>query len=236
VRNLLICALVGLIALFSDFANRQIATYRISCGSFEGVRAQFATNPISQPDEKNRLIKKEDAISGLRLELTFSTGHSQATVTTFGNENTSGAVQSFSVNRIECGEVISFVGVDPRDGSTNLLSIFSQEPPSMDGSYEQNLRRRSNRTRKNVRRDLQPSQIVSFGHGLRGDAMKVQPHIALLALLIAIWPHSLAAQGVTVLMFGAGRNSCAHWGSSDCAGSNGQRRNDQRSRNAARQA
>jgi hypothetical protein len=38
---------------------------------------------------------------------------SEASVTTFGNENTAGVVQSFSANRIDGGEVISFVGVNP---------------------------------------------------------------------------------------------------------------------------
>jgi hypothetical protein len=102
----------------------QNTTFRISCERFEGVRAQFAAHPASPPEQKNRLIKQEDAISGVRLVLTFSTAGTGGSVTTFGNVNTDGGVQSFAVNRLADGDVLSFVGTDPKDGSTNLLTVF----------------------------------------------------------------------------------------------------------------
>jgi hypothetical protein len=125
-RIALTSSLAGLLLLFSHDANGQTETYRIACGSFDGVRAQFAANPISPPTERNRLVKKEDAISGLKLELTFSTADPQATITTSGNVNNPG-VASFPATRVGGGEVISFIAIDPQDGSTNLLSIFPQQ-------------------------------------------------------------------------------------------------------------
>jgi hypothetical protein len=112
---------------FNHCANGQTETYRITCGSFDGIRAQFAANPISPATERNRLVKKEDAISGLNLDLTFSTADPQVTVTLSGNVNNPG-VGSFPATRVgRGGEVISFIGIDPADGSTKLLSIFPQQ-------------------------------------------------------------------------------------------------------------
>jgi hypothetical protein len=50
----------------------------------------------------------------------------QATVTMSDNVNNPG-VASFPVTRVGGGEVISFIGIDPQDGSTNLFSIFPQQ-------------------------------------------------------------------------------------------------------------
>jgi hypothetical protein len=100
-------------------------TFCISCERFEGVRAQFAAHPASPAEQKDRLIKSEDAISGLKLVLTVN--GREGSVTTFGNQNVGGNVQSFPVTFIDGGEVLSFVGADPKDGSTNMLSVFPEQ-------------------------------------------------------------------------------------------------------------
>lgn len=126
-HNWLRCSIAGLLVLVWNVTKSEAANLRLSCGSFEGVRAQFAANPASPPDQRGRLIKREDAISGLRLELTFSTDQSRATVTSFGNDNTTGGVQSFAVELVSGGEIISFLGVDPIDKSINLFSIVMHD-------------------------------------------------------------------------------------------------------------
>lgn len=116
-------AILTSVALSVVFSHRADAlTFRISCERFEGVRAQFATHPSSPPDQKDRLVKKDDAISGLKLVLTVN--GRDGSVTTFGNENVGGGVRSFPVTMLDSREVISFVGTDPYDGSTNMLTVF----------------------------------------------------------------------------------------------------------------
>jgi hypothetical protein len=117
-------AILTSIAMIAVCNSQQAAaqTYRISCERFEGVRAQFAAHPTSPPDQKDRLIKKDDAISGLKLVLTVN--GRDGSVTTFGNQNVGGSVKSFPVTMLDSREVISFVGTDPHDGSTNMLTVF----------------------------------------------------------------------------------------------------------------
>jgi hypothetical protein len=117
-------AILTIIPMIVICSSQQAAaqTHRISCERFDGVRAQFAAHPSSPPDQKDRLVKKDDTISGLKLVLTVN--GRDGSVTTFGNQNVGGGVKSFPVTMIESREVISFVGTDPQDGSTNMLTVF----------------------------------------------------------------------------------------------------------------
>jgi hypothetical protein len=98
--------------------------FRVSCSSFEGVRVHFVTHPAARAADRNRLMREEDAISGLNMDLTFSTADIEGNVTTYGNVNVGGGVTSFRVVRLTGSALLSFVGHDPNDGSTNLLSLF----------------------------------------------------------------------------------------------------------------
>src|SRR3977135_1134904 len=91
---LMLCA-VGL--LCCPISAADITAIRVSCENFEGVRAQFAAHPAAPADQKNRLIRVQDAMSGLKLELTYEIKSSTGSVTYFGNQNAGGKVGSFDV-------------------------------------------------------------------------------------------------------------------------------------------
>lgn len=119
---------VLLTVLSSEMATSQTSTFRFTCGSFEGFRAQFAAHPRSPPQQRNRLVRAEDAVSGIKLELTHSVGQPIATVSYYGNQNTGGEIHTFQAARVSnSSDMISFTGVDPGDGSVNLLSLFPQQ-------------------------------------------------------------------------------------------------------------
>jgi hypothetical protein len=72
------------------------------------------------------MVVSEDAIPGVRLQLTFSTDRPEATMVTAGNVNAGGRTDSLPLRRVQASGYFSFVGIDPSDGSSYLLSYFPQ--------------------------------------------------------------------------------------------------------------
>jgi hypothetical protein len=75
--------------------------------NFEGVRVHFVTHPGARAADRNRLMREEDAISGLNMDLTFSTASVEGNVTTYGNVNVGGGVNSFRVVRVTGSALLS---------------------------------------------------------------------------------------------------------------------------------
>jgi hypothetical protein len=126
-------ALSRLLSLLATivFGNSQAMadSYRITCENFVGTRIQYAGHPSSPPDQYRRVIRSEDAITGVRLDITTTGGQSSAQVVSYGNVNTGGQVQSWTATVVSSNDMIAFMGLDPSDGSVNLLTVFLRSGP-----------------------------------------------------------------------------------------------------------
>ncbi|MGB8275698.1 MAG: hypothetical protein WCF16_10575 [Alphaproteobacteria bacterium] len=96
---------------------------RITCENPRGSRVQYANNPISPPDQYQKFVVADDAIDGLRVEITFSQSGTEASLVMYGNKNTGGRVTTMSLLKIVSNDFISFVGRD-EDGAIYLLSFY----------------------------------------------------------------------------------------------------------------
>jgi len=99
--------------------------FRLACQGMNGSRVQYFDNPLAPPAQNRRVIVHSDAITGVRVEITFATENTSATLVTFGNVNLGGAVTNVPLVRLPGGEFLSFVGRHD-SGEINLLSFFPQ--------------------------------------------------------------------------------------------------------------
>ena len=102
--------------------NAQADTARIVCDHFRGTRVQFFDNPLAPKGQNRSVVVKGDAISGARVEITYSRSNSDAVMVSTGNVNIGGAVSGTRLTKVESNDLISFVGLDSEDGAIYLLS------------------------------------------------------------------------------------------------------------------
>jgi hypothetical protein len=100
------------------------ATYRATCDGARGSRVLYADNPLAPADQNRRPVVGDDAIDGIRLDLTYSTDGTDATVVFSGNVNTGGRISSMRLIRMTAGEFVTLIGRADEDESINLFSYF----------------------------------------------------------------------------------------------------------------
>jgi len=99
-------------------------TIRITCHDIRGSYVRYVDNPAVPADHNRKVESGPDAISGITVELTYSTDLREATLVTSGNANAGYKVVSNELSKLSDVGFISFVGIDKEDGSILLLSYF----------------------------------------------------------------------------------------------------------------
>jgi len=120
-RWIAICAIVA--SLYEIDAARA-DTWRVTCQHVEGHRIVFFDNPVAPAANNKKVVEERDRIDGIRLEITFNDKTLDATLVTTGNTNVSGEVGNVTLVRVPSPQHVSFVGIDPDDGSVYLISYF----------------------------------------------------------------------------------------------------------------
>jgi hypothetical protein len=90
----------------------------------EGHRIVYFDNPIAPAANNKKVVEGQDRIGGIRVEITFNDQTLNATLVTTGNENVSGEDGNAELVRVPSNQHVSFVGIDPDDGSVYLISYF----------------------------------------------------------------------------------------------------------------
>ena len=120
----LVLAAILLLIQVTPAVPQENQTFRITCAGPQGARVQYSNNPAGPPEQYQKPIISDDSISGLKIEITFSTGQNAASLVSSGNKNIGGKVTSMNLIKIQSDDFISFVGTDPLDGSVNLFSYY----------------------------------------------------------------------------------------------------------------
>lgn len=101
-------------------------TVRITCDHFRGTRVQFFDNPLAPKEQNRKVVIEDDAITGAKLEITYTTSGSDVVMVETGNVNVGGDVKSSPLKKLESNDLVVFMGVDPADGKVHLLSYHPQ--------------------------------------------------------------------------------------------------------------
>lgn len=119
-RRVIVCSVLLLVPAESLHAD----TFRLSCTGIQGARIQHVLNPLVLPEQYGKTVVEDDAVTGMTIEVTYSSDRSEATIVMHGNKNAEGRVYNYNAVSIMSGSVRDFYWIDNSDGSRNMMSYL----------------------------------------------------------------------------------------------------------------